>query len=206
VWLIFLLLGVQQSFVAVNMTTRNAVLPRLVPTDLIAPANALNSTVFMFGMVFGPLVAGAMIPVLGLSTLYLIDTVALFISTALVWRLPEMHPGNGTEVGAGLRHIVVAANSDQGVLYGAFALLRKIATGESIVNLNDTEERRQERTSNACFKAREYWDFRGAPGLVSALPGSNPVDHASSLCPDSREHERFVRQRILLEVFAHPAT
>lgn len=124
VWLIFLLLGVQQSFVAVNMPTRNAMLPRLVPVHLIAPANALSSTVFMFGMVFGPLVAGALIPVLGLSTLYLIDTVALFVSTALVLRLPEMPPGNGngTVAGAGLRHIVAGIRylSTQRVLLASF--------------------------------------------------------------------------------------
>ena len=122
VWVIFVLLFTQQSFVAVNMPTRNAMLPRLVPADLIAPANALNSTVFMFGAVFGPLVAGSLIPVLGLSTLYLVDTVALFLSTALVLRLPEMPPGNGAVTGAGLRHIVAGFRylSTQRVLLASF--------------------------------------------------------------------------------------
>lgn len=122
VWLIFLLLGVQQSFVAVNMPTRNAMLPRLVPADLIAPANALNSTVFMFGAVFGPLVAGSLIPVLGLSTLYAVDTVALCLSTLLVLRLPDMTPGNGSIVGAGLRHVLAGFRylSTQRVLLASF--------------------------------------------------------------------------------------
>jgi hypothetical protein len=76
----------------------------------------------MFGMVFGPLVAGALIPVLGLSTLYLIDTVALFLSTVIVLGLPEMAPGNGSAVGAGLRHIVAGIRylSTQRVLLASF--------------------------------------------------------------------------------------
>ena len=124
VWLIFLLLGVQQSFVAVNLPTRNAMVPRLVPAGLIAPANALTSTVFMFGAVFGPLVAGALIPVLGLSTLYLVDTVALFLSTLLVLRLPVMPPGTGTEVGAGLRHVLAGFRylSTKRVLLASFVV------------------------------------------------------------------------------------
>jgi MFS family permease len=124
VWLIFVLLGLQQSFVAVNLPTRNAMVPRLVPAGLIAPANALNSTVFMFGAVFGPLAAGALIPVLGLSTLYMVDTVALFFSTVLVLRLPEMPPGNGTAVGAGLRDVLAGFRylSTQRVLLASFVV------------------------------------------------------------------------------------
>lgn len=122
VWLIFVLLGLQQSFVAVNMPTRSAIVPRLVPAELIAPANALNSTVFMFGMVFGPLAAGALIPMLGLSTLYLIDTVALFGSTVLVLGLPGMASENGSAVRAGLRDIVAGFRylSTQRVLLASF--------------------------------------------------------------------------------------
>jgi MFS family permease len=105
VWLILLLLGAQQAFTAVNMPARNAVVPRLVPAELVAAANALNYTVFTFGMVFGPLAAGVLIPVLGLPTLYLIDTVALVIATALLFPLPAMAP-EGVASRAGLRDVV----------------------------------------------------------------------------------------------------
>jgi len=40
---------------------------------------------------------------------------------------------------AGKRHVVVTAINDRGVLYGAFALLRKIALGEPIANLNEKQ-------------------------------------------------------------------
>ncbi|HUP04421.1 MAG TPA: alpha-glucuronidase family glycosyl hydrolase, partial [Bryobacteraceae bacterium] len=39
----------------------------------------------------------------------------------------------------GKRYLVVTAANDRGVLYGAFALLRKMATGESIATLDDKE-------------------------------------------------------------------
>src|SRR5580658_10315268 len=38
-----------------------------------------------------------------------------------------------------LRFTVIAASNDRGVLYGAFALLRKIALGESIANLDEKQ-------------------------------------------------------------------
>lgn len=105
VWLVLVLLGLQQSFVAVNMPTRTAAVARLVPLELLPAANTLNFTTFTFGMVFGPLLAGVLIPLLGLSTLYLIDTVALAVAVVLVWQLTAMPPGEHATGRAGLRDI-----------------------------------------------------------------------------------------------------
>ncbi|PWW65698.1 MFS transporter [Actinokineospora spheciospongiae] len=103
---VLVLLGVQQAFVAVNAPARSAAVARLVPRELIPPANALSFTTFTFGTVFGPLLAGALIPVLGLSTLYLIDTVALVIALAWVLRLPPIPPGEGSTRTAGVADVV----------------------------------------------------------------------------------------------------
>ncbi|HEV8559098.1 MAG TPA: MFS transporter, partial [Actinophytocola sp.] len=122
VWVVFALLGVQQAFVAIDIPARNAVIPRLVPGELVTPANALSFTVFMFGMVFGPLAAGALIPVVGLSTLYLIDTVALTVAVFLVLPLPALPPENGGPSRAGLREIASGFRylSTQKVLLASF--------------------------------------------------------------------------------------
>jgi MFS family permease len=119
---VFALLGVQQAFVAIDIPARNAVIPRLVPGELVTPANALSFTVFMFGMVFGPLAAGALIPVVGLSTLYLIDTVALTVAVFLVLPLPALPPENGGPSRAGLREIASGFRylSTQKVLLASF--------------------------------------------------------------------------------------
>ncbi|WP_439386321.1 MFS transporter [Amycolatopsis lexingtonensis] len=106
VWLVLGLLAVNQAFFAINMPTRGAVVARLVPAELLPSANALNTTMSTFGAVFGPLLAGALIPVLGLSTLYLIDVVALAITLIAVWRLPSIPPLNGPSRRAGLSDVV----------------------------------------------------------------------------------------------------
>ncbi|PPK70492.1 MFS transporter [Actinokineospora auranticolor] len=103
---ILVLLGLQQAFVAVNMPARSAAVARLVPAELLPPANALSFTTFTFGMIFGPLLAGALIPALGLSTMYLIDAVALTVACYMVWQLPPIAPGELANRTAGLRSIV----------------------------------------------------------------------------------------------------
>lgn len=106
VWVVLALLGLQQSFFAVNMPTRSAAIARLVPEELMPAAAALGSTIFTFGSVLGPLLAGALLPVIGLSTLYLIDTVALLAALWAVWKLPPIEPLNGVTRRAGLRDVI----------------------------------------------------------------------------------------------------
>jgi MFS family permease len=90
VWLLLVLFAVQQSFFAVNQPTRSAVLPRLLPREQLPAANSLNMTVMSTGGILGPLVGGALIPVLGFSVLYLVDTLTLFATLWAVIRLPSM--------------------------------------------------------------------------------------------------------------------
>ncbi|AXB45447.1 MFS transporter [Amycolatopsis albispora] len=106
VWVVLVLLGVNQAFFAINMPTRSAVVARLVPEELLPPAIALQSTMSQFGAVFGPLAAGALLPVVGLSTLYLFDTVALALTLWAVWKLPAMLPLSGQVRRAGLRDVL----------------------------------------------------------------------------------------------------
>ncbi|WP_424184116.1 MFS transporter [Actinokineospora sp. G85] len=104
--LVLVLLGVQQAFVAVNMPTRSAAVARLVPAEILPQASALSFTTFTFGAVFGPLLAGTLIPVLGLATLYLVDTVALGIALLWVLRLPPIPPGESASKSAGVRQVL----------------------------------------------------------------------------------------------------
>jgi len=92
VWLVLSLYAVQQAFLAVNQPTRGAVLPRLLPAGELPAANALNMLVFMFGAIVGPLLAGALLPLIGLGTLYLLDAVALTATLWATWRLPPVPP------------------------------------------------------------------------------------------------------------------
>jgi MFS family permease len=106
VWLLLCLFAVQQALFAVNQPTRSAILPRLIPLDLLPAANALNTTVMQAGAIAGPLVGGALIPVLGFSALYFVDTCTLFATFWAVIGLPAM-PIEGSDGAApGLRAVL----------------------------------------------------------------------------------------------------
>ncbi|WP_231641385.1 MFS transporter [Nocardia sp. NRRL S-836] len=106
VWLVIALLGLQQVFFAANAPARQASIARLVPAELLPSAGALGSTVMQFGAVLGPLLAGALMPVVGLPTLYLVDAVALVVTVYAVWKLPAMPPLSGTVRRAGLKDVL----------------------------------------------------------------------------------------------------
>lgn len=119
VWVVLALLAVQQACFGLNSPARGAAIPRLVPAEELPAANALSSTVMGLGAVIGPLLAGALIPLVGLAWLYLVDSLALLVALWAVYRLPALPPivnGDGTRpradlrsIGDGLRYIATSA-------------------------------------------------------------------------------------------------
>jgi len=105
VWLLLGLFALQQAFFGVNQPARSAVLPRLLPEAQLPAANSLNMTVMMAGAIAGPMIGGALIPVLGYAWLYLIDTVFLFATLRAVWLLPSLSVENRTG-SPGLKSVV----------------------------------------------------------------------------------------------------
>ncbi|WP_230424048.1 MFS transporter [Streptomyces radicis] len=111
--LLMVLLAVQQAFFGMNAPARTASIARLVPGDELPAANALQSTVTQTGLIVGPLLAGALIPVLGLPVLYLLDAIVLLAAVWAVWLLPALPPLDAAarrragwgEVVAGFRYI-----------------------------------------------------------------------------------------------------
>jgi MFS family permease len=74
------------------MAAMGAAVPRVVPADLLPAANGLSALVRYTGSIVGPLLAGVLIPVVGLGTLYLFDTLALLVVAWSVLRLPPLPP------------------------------------------------------------------------------------------------------------------
>ncbi len=107
VWIILSLFAIQQAFFAVNQPTRTAVLPRLLDAGELPAALSLNMTVMQAGAIAGPLVGGALIPVLGYSWLYFVDTLFLLPTlVAVVW-LPSLRPeSDAAPKVAGVRSVV----------------------------------------------------------------------------------------------------
>lgn len=82
------------------MTTMGAVVPRLVPIELLPAANSLSSLVRYAGSVLGPVLAGLLIPLVRLGTLYLFDALALLAVVWAVAKLPRLEPARASNVPA----------------------------------------------------------------------------------------------------------
>ena len=92
VWVVLCLLSVQQAFFAINSPTRSAAIPRMVPAAQLPAANSLNMTVQQFGAILGPLLAGLLLSVVDLSTLYLLDTLTCLVPIWATLRLTPIPP------------------------------------------------------------------------------------------------------------------
>jgi MFS family permease len=101
VWVVLCLLSVQQAFYAINSPTRSAAIPRMVSGEQLAAANSLNFTVFQFGAIVGPLLAGVLLHWVDLSTLYLIDAITCIVPIWATFRLAPMPPVNGASGSSG---------------------------------------------------------------------------------------------------------
>jgi MFS family permease len=93
---LLVLVAAQGICLGAALTTTGAAVPRIVATDLLVAANSLSSLARNTGAVVGPLLAGALIPVLGLGPLYLIDALVLIVVLWAVARLPAMPPAAAT--------------------------------------------------------------------------------------------------------------
>ena len=94
-WVVLCLLSVQQAFYAIDSPTRSAAIPRMIPGGQLAAANSLNFTVFQFGAIVGPLMAGVMLRWVDLSTLYLIDALTCVVPIWVACRLAPIPPTVG---------------------------------------------------------------------------------------------------------------
>jgi len=101
VWVLIALLAAQQGLFGVNSAARGSAIPRLVPEAELPAANAMGATVMLAGALFGPMLAGALIPVVGIPTLYLADAVCLTATLWAVYRLPALAPLRRAEAAGG---------------------------------------------------------------------------------------------------------
>ncbi|WP_433393947.1 MFS transporter [Micromonospora sp. KLBMP9576] len=113
--LLLVLVAVQSIAFAISSPTRNAILPRLVPAELVPAASTLNFTTHTAASVFGPLVAGLIFAWwgtdVGLPIAYAADAVLFTVAVWATAKLPAMPPepdpdGAGAPRRAGLGSIV----------------------------------------------------------------------------------------------------
>jgi MFS family permease len=95
------LVAVQSGAFAVASSARGAIIPRLVPTELVPAANTLNFTVGNVGQVVGPLLAGVLVTLPhGFAYAYGVDAVLFTAALYSALRLPSIVPdGSGQKLG-----------------------------------------------------------------------------------------------------------
>jgi MFS family permease len=110
--LLLVLVAVQSTAFAISSPTRQAIIPRLVPANLVPAANTLGFTTSTAGAVLGPLTAGLIFGFWsgdGASSIaYGVDALLFSVSVWATLRLPSIPPeagGVGRARSAGLRSI-----------------------------------------------------------------------------------------------------
>lgn len=94
--LILLLVAVQSGFFAVSSSARGAIVPRIVPAELVPAANTLNFTTSNVGQVVGPLIAGVLVTRRhGFEYAYAVDAVLFTLALYAALRLPPIPPEQG---------------------------------------------------------------------------------------------------------------
>jgi MFS family permease len=103
---ILALVAVQSGAFAVASSARGAIIPRIVPADLVASANTLNFTVGNVAAVVGPLLAGVLISLShGFAYAYGIDAVLFTAALYSALRLPPIPP-DGSLDRPGFRSVI----------------------------------------------------------------------------------------------------
>jgi MFS family permease len=99
------LVAAQSAGFAVASSVRGAIVPRVVPAELVPAANTVSFTASNLGMVIGPLLAGVILARWSFAAAYAVD-LALFSSALYAaLRLPALPPA-GPAVAPGLRSVV----------------------------------------------------------------------------------------------------
>src|SRR5690606_16532279 len=113
VHLLYGLVAVQSAAFAINNPARSAIIPRLLPKELMPAANALTTLSMNVALTGGPLIGAVLVARLGYSWAYTLDMVLFLAALWAVFRLPPVppeHPAEGTgraRVGAvGLRSVL----------------------------------------------------------------------------------------------------
>jgi MFS family permease len=86
------LVAVQSAGFAVSSPTRSAILPRLVPGEMVAAASTLGFTVSNVGQVLGPLGAGVILAHGDFALAYGVDAALFTVAMWAALRLPAMPP------------------------------------------------------------------------------------------------------------------
>ena len=104
VWWLYGLSIVNSAANTIVMAARQAIVPRLIPRELLPAASALNGITFGIMVMAGPALAGVLVAFAGYAWTYSIDVVLMMSLFLGLWTLPSIRP-EGTIVRPGLESL-----------------------------------------------------------------------------------------------------
>lgn len=105
IWWLYALSIINAAANSVGMATRTAIIPRLIPRDLLAAASALNGITIGVMVMVGPALAGILVAATGYGWTYTIDVILMLAMFLGLWTLPSLRP-EGTIVRPGLESLI----------------------------------------------------------------------------------------------------
>lgn len=104
VWSLYLLSVVNSAANSIVMTTRSAIVPRLIPRELLPAAAALGGITVGIMVMGGPALAGVLVAFAGYAWTYSIDVLLMSTLFLGMWTLPSIKP-EGVIVRPGLESL-----------------------------------------------------------------------------------------------------
>jgi MFS family permease len=92
VWWLYALSIVNSAANTIVMAARQAIVPRLIPRELLPAASALNGITFGIMVMAGPALAGVLVAFAGYAWTYSIDVVLMTSLFLGLWTLPSIRP------------------------------------------------------------------------------------------------------------------
>ncbi|MGP3775373.1 MFS transporter [Streptomyces sp. SDT5-1] len=106
VGLLLTLVGLQGAAFAVSSAARGAIIPRVVPDELVSAANTLSQTAGNLGQVAGPLVAGVLVALPhGYAVCYGLDALLFAALVYAAFRLPPIKVQGDISESSGVRMV-----------------------------------------------------------------------------------------------------
>jgi MFS family permease len=112
--LVYVAVAISAGFSAVQLATRSAIVPNLVPESMLPSALALNQVMWNTALIAGPAIGGVIVGRFGLGWAYGIDLVSFFagvLSAVLMSPRPPVRRPGADEDGAGGGRIAVGLRS-----------------------------------------------------------------------------------------------
>ncbi len=92
IWVLFVCVGLHAGLAGLQRPSFEALIPRIVPLDLMSAVSALNSIRFNVGLIFSPILAGLIASGFGAKFAYALDLLTFAASLAAVWLIRPVPP------------------------------------------------------------------------------------------------------------------